>query len=952
MSYYEILNIGQDAKEEEIKKAYRQKALEYHPDKTQYDIYEAREKFRELDEAYKVLSNDDRRALYDVYHRHKALFEKNQEIGSQMQNQLKKIFLEYEDYYQQNSFLNDSILDQIPMINLDLLIKIYNTRHQKQNYYNYYKQLSHSIMQDIEDSVERECSVPPRQTSAGNKFQKNLQTLISMNGQSYRNNSQQQIYPNKKNVYNSLPPKVKFGYDSSDSNTDQLHINKKPYESDESSNTQNQFFKKQQNQNTNNQGYSTNSFSHQSKTQEQIEDELMNEDDEEELVLNKEDINKYPIDLDDDEEQEGDDNYNQQEMHNNQFSQNQYQGNKSNIENPLESWIRQQENNRQQVSPQMQNFYQQYFNLINNYTNNTKNNNNNNNNNNMLVKRGGKSKGAINENEINENDPLSLYRDRVYSNDYPSNTLQSMSEKDKENYNVIAYNGSSNYQQPIHNYQHNKPQQQKLTKKQIKTLWQQTQQKKVIKRISKKQPVFKLIKKTDVKRPPIKWQQLQEKIQQVQQQLQQYSQFIMKYRNKKNQPSIMEISKQKYLELVERKKKLYEEQNNFIQKEDELDDYDATLDENELECEQYCLINTNQNNEYQMKKNNNNNTNQNLQSQVSFEQVNQNQVPSNQQADNQNQDQQLQQQDGQQQLEYLNEEDLLQRVNDYNNNKYINEEEKYNLSENNQEFEDQDYGFNQQMHDESDMLNFNDSQGYSSISQDQNIQQYMNENKEDAERVMKLIIDQQNQVAQNKEPICSNPAEKQMQENNFISENQQQGEQLLKNQSNEVKFGDQYYQNEYQQPDFIPNQTNQNNNLITSSDERQQEYNYELDYNKNNMPEDFNFNDPPNFIYQDQIPFSQDNFMETPIKKNNFYIQETPQVNLQQFNNANDEFSYSNQAKNKTRANNFQHQENDVSELDQQNFKNDESSYQYLHHEDDYNNHFNNQQDFNFEQNI
>ncbi|KAL4435681.1 hypothetical protein ABPG74_018232 [Tetrahymena malaccensis] len=950
MSYYEILNIGQDAKEEEIKKAYRQKALEYHPDKTSYDIYEAREKFRELDEAYKVLSNDDRRALYDVYHRHKDLFEKNQKIGSQMQNQLKKIFLEYEDYYQQNSFLNDSILDQIPMINLDLLIKIYNTRHQKQNYYNYYKQLSHLIMQDIEDSIERECSVPPRQTSAASKFQKNMQTLISMNGQPYRNNSQQQIYYSKKNGYNSLPPKVKLGYDSSDSNTDQLLVNKKQYESEESSNTQNVFFKKQQpNQHTNNQGYSTNSFSHQSKTQEQIEDELMNEDDEEELVLNKEDLNKYPNDLDDDyegEEQEQD-RYNQEQVQANQVSQNQYQTNATNIENPLESWIRQQENNRQQVSPQMQNFYQQYINLINNYTNTSKNNNS------MLAKKGGKSKEGVNEYEINENDPLSLYRDRVYSNDYPSNTLQSMSEKDKENQNIIAYHGSTNYLQPVQNSQHNKPHQSKLTKKQIKTLWQQTQQKKVIKRISKKLPVFKLIKKSDVKRPPIKWEQLQEKIQQVQQQLQQYSQFIMKYRNKKNQPSIMEISKQKYLELVERKKKLFEQQNNYIQKEDELEDYDATLDENELECEQYCLINANQDNQYQMKNDNTNKTKQPQYSQNSLQQINTNQGGFNQQVDLQNQQQQLQQQDVQQ-IEYLNDDDLLQRVNDYNNNKYINEEEKYNLSDNNQEFEDQDFAFNQQMHDESEMLNFNDSQGYSSISQDQNMQEYMNENKEDAERIMKLIIDQQNQEVQNKQPNCPNSSQKQNQNNNFILENQQQDSQLPKNQQNELKYDDYDYQNQYQQADFIPNQANQNNNLISSSNERQQEFKYGLDYNNNNtniIPEEFNFNDNSNFIYSDQIPFNQENYMETPLKKNNFYMQETPSANIQQFNNANDEFNYSNQGKNKARATNFQNQENEVSELDQHHFKNDESSYQYLHQEDDYNNHFNNQQDYNFEQN-
>lgn len=63
-------------------------------DRTNYGIEEAREKFRELDEAYKVLSNDDRRALYDVYHRHKEEIEKNSFLNPRIMNLINKMYIE------------------------------------------------------------------------------------------------------------------------------------------------------------------------------------------------------------------------------------------------------------------------------------------------------------------------------------------------------------------------------------------------------------------------------------------------------------------------------------------------------------------------------------------------------------------------------------------------------------------------------------------------------------------------------------------------------------------------------------------------------------------------------------------------------------------------------------------------------------------------------------------
>lgn len=64
--FYEILGVSKNASKEEIKKAYRQKAIQYHPDKNPGDK-EAEDKFKEAAEAYEVLSDDNKRARYDQF---------------------------------------------------------------------------------------------------------------------------------------------------------------------------------------------------------------------------------------------------------------------------------------------------------------------------------------------------------------------------------------------------------------------------------------------------------------------------------------------------------------------------------------------------------------------------------------------------------------------------------------------------------------------------------------------------------------------------------------------------------------------------------------------------------------------------------------------------------------------------------------------------------------------
>ena len=64
--YYEVLGVGRDASGEDLKKSYRRLAHRYHPDKTQGDK-ESEEKFKELNEAYEILSDPDKRRRYDSF---------------------------------------------------------------------------------------------------------------------------------------------------------------------------------------------------------------------------------------------------------------------------------------------------------------------------------------------------------------------------------------------------------------------------------------------------------------------------------------------------------------------------------------------------------------------------------------------------------------------------------------------------------------------------------------------------------------------------------------------------------------------------------------------------------------------------------------------------------------------------------------------------------------------
>ena len=89
IDYYKVLGVDKNAKEEEIKKAYRKLARKHHPDVNPGDK-SAKEKFQQINEANEVLSDPQKRAKYDKYGKdwmHAEEFEKARQQRAQYQSQ-------------------------------------------------------------------------------------------------------------------------------------------------------------------------------------------------------------------------------------------------------------------------------------------------------------------------------------------------------------------------------------------------------------------------------------------------------------------------------------------------------------------------------------------------------------------------------------------------------------------------------------------------------------------------------------------------------------------------------------------------------------------------------------------------------------------------------------------------------------------------------------------------
>ncbi|KAK1381305.1 Potyviral capsid protein interacting protein 1 [Heracleum sosnowskyi] len=67
LDYYSILKVEKTASEEDLKKAYKRRAMKWHPDKNTSNKLEAESKFKQISEAYDVLSDPQKRQIYDLY---------------------------------------------------------------------------------------------------------------------------------------------------------------------------------------------------------------------------------------------------------------------------------------------------------------------------------------------------------------------------------------------------------------------------------------------------------------------------------------------------------------------------------------------------------------------------------------------------------------------------------------------------------------------------------------------------------------------------------------------------------------------------------------------------------------------------------------------------------------------------------------------------------------------
>ena len=101
--YYEVLGVEKNASKEDLKKAYRKMAMQFHPDRNP-DDKAAEEKFKEAAEAYDVLSNDDKRTNYDRFG-HDGV--RSSAYGSTGFNDINDIFTHFSDIFGGSSIFDD-----------------------------------------------------------------------------------------------------------------------------------------------------------------------------------------------------------------------------------------------------------------------------------------------------------------------------------------------------------------------------------------------------------------------------------------------------------------------------------------------------------------------------------------------------------------------------------------------------------------------------------------------------------------------------------------------------------------------------------------------------------------------------------------------------------------------------------------------------------------------------
>ena len=103
-NYYDILEIEKDANENTIKKAYHKLALKWHPDKNPDNKNEAEIKFKEISQAYEILSDPQKKEQYDKYGENSI---PNHDFNFQSSNDIFKMFFGKNDFFNHSSFFRE-----------------------------------------------------------------------------------------------------------------------------------------------------------------------------------------------------------------------------------------------------------------------------------------------------------------------------------------------------------------------------------------------------------------------------------------------------------------------------------------------------------------------------------------------------------------------------------------------------------------------------------------------------------------------------------------------------------------------------------------------------------------------------------------------------------------------------------------------------------------------------